>query len=1474
MVIFQRNFKHPLLFSLQAVLAKDDADRNPMLNEYEDLRREMTALRNEHEKAVADKRDVFLQLQKVQLQVNEWETNYTTLKEDNERLKRENAEVKKQVALGGADYSSADGEVATLNAKIASLKEANEFLQLEKSTLEEKVGILQKTISSLENTNESLLLEKDRLQQSLDSSLKREREGSTRSGHEYSVLHRSYSSSSESDTWRAKYDEVSREKISLEYQLRVAREKISELESRSRATDISFEHGSRSLASRSISVSSYNYNSKLEEDYKNLLQDKIKAISELEMKHRRELDERQASIFKLEQEVRELRGDRNRYDELKKENEFLVKEKLSLESEVRTAREKIYVVESNKVNETRLERELVAYNDKYAALEREYSALLQEKRKFEADLYIQVRKEGEEKQKHILQLEREILELRTDKARYDDVCREKEFLLKERTSIESELRVAREKAVEYESRSMMESRTEQELTILRERYAQLEKEYSEALQERRRQEADLHIQVRREVDEKQSHIYKLESEMHELRMNAGRYEEVLKEKEYLIKERFALDDELRTIKQRVVEFESRAVIEGRWESELVSLKERYAKLESDYSVSLQEKRRLEAEYHIQGRREVEEKQSQIYKLEAEMKELRMDQARYEELYKEKEFLVKEKFDLDSELRTAREKIIDLEGRLMLHSRTEKEVVIYQDKVAKLEKEYSSLMQERQRYEADLHIQVRKEVEEKQAYIYKIERELHELQLEKARYEELHKEKEFLLKERFSLENEFRVARERISELESQSMIEARTEQELGILQERYTKLEKEYSLLVQERRRVETEAYVQARKEADERQSQIYKLEVEIRELRMDRGRLEELAKEKEFLIKEKFDLDAEMRTMRERIMEFETRAMLEGRVEKELTLLKEKYAQLERDYSGLIQEKRRMETESQILVRKEVEEKQSHIYKLEVELRELRADRLRIEELTKEKEFIIKEKFDLDAEMRTMRERIMEFETRAMLEGRVEKELTLLKEKYAQLERDYSGLIQEKRRMETESQVLVRKEVEEKQSHIYRLEQQIREMGIEKGRYDDLYKEKEFLLKERYNLENELRLAREKIGEFESRSFVEARTEKELLLSQEKYVKLEKDYSLLIQEKRKIEADIEIRVRAEGEERQALIYKLESEIHALRADKDRYDELLREKEFLFKERYNLETELREAREKVLEVETRFKSDGLRAEQEFVLLKSKYAKMEDEYNFLIEEKKKMEEDIEIRVKKEFWEKQESVYKLEKEIRELKSENEYYQTSVEEKNAAISELRVNVNNLQRQVESQKKELYVAEEAYEKAELKLKEVLKSDYKPVTTYVVRRTVRSSSSISSHKDEGDEPGGAVIGATSTPNVAEHKSERTAESSSPSAAVKTMDFNKNVVREEKGKAEVRTTPPTSKEDPSSDSVFESSSYRPSQSSYMSPRSSSARPSSRYYSSKYGSYGSSSSGGSSYTGGSSYRSRQPSSRYSAPKKYY
>lgn len=91
------------------------------------------------------------------------------------------------------------------------------------------------------------------------------------------------------------------------------------------------------------------------------------------------------------------------------------------------------------------------------------------------------------------------------------------------------------------------------------------------------------------------------------------------------------------------------------------------------------------------------------------------------------------------------------------------------------------------------------------------------------------------------------------------------------------------------------------------------------------------------------------------------------------------------------------------------------------------------------------------------------------------------------------------------------------------------------------------------------------------------------------------------------------------------------------------------------------------------------------------------------------ERKKLEEEFEIKIKSEMSTVQERCFELEKEIRKLKSENQYYHDKLKEKDATLTQFSHKISSCQKEIESLRKQLFIAEEAHEKAELRVKEVL---------------------------------------------------------------------------------------------------------------------------------------------------------------------
>ena len=199
-------------------------------------------------------------------------------------------------------------------------------------------------------------------------------------------------------------------------------------------------------------------------------------------------------------------------------------------------------------------------------------------------------------------------------------------------------------------------------------------------------------------------------------------------------------------------------------------------------------------------------------------------------------------------------------------------------------------------------------------------------------------------------------------------------------------------------------------------------------------------------------------------------------------------------------------------------------------------------------------------------------------------------------------------------------------------------------------------------------------------------------------------------------------------------IERLKREITSSKGDyeslKLKLDEANKEKDRLVSVNFSLERDLRFAKETPVH--------DAKTEQELCNLKAKYTKLQEEYNSIMLVKNKLEEEMVIKVNSGMADKQDYIYKLEKENRELKSENEYYEKTVDEKNTAIGDLRLKISELQKKIETLKKEVYVADDAYERAELRLKEVLKHEYTPVTSYEVRRYKNMSAFESPKSDYG----------------------------------------------------------------------------------------------------------------------------------------
>ena len=268
------------------------------------------------------------------------------------------------------------------------------------------------------------------------------------------------------------------------------------------------------------------------------------------------------------------------------------------------------------------------------------------------------------------------------------------------------------------------------------------------------------------------------------------------------------------------------------------------------------------------------------------------------------------------------------------------------------------------------------------------------------------------------------------------------------------------------------------------------------------------------------------------------------------------------------------------------------------------------------------------------------------------------------------------------------------------------------------------------------------------------------VIRSSAEFVTLQKSYEAICQERDSLRQQmIDTRTKSERE----VSIQIDSQVKVYREEikeKDAALQILRSEAITLRaEAESLKRDLRIAKETPVH--------DTKMEQELFNLKAQFAKLQEEYNIVMLAKSKLEEEMVIKVNSGMADKQEYIYKIEKENRELKSENEYYEKTVDEKNSAIGDLRLNIRNLQQKVENLKKEIFVAEEAYEKAELRLKEVLKADYKPVTTYELRRYRLSSAESPSgtytvNKAASSDADALHFSATSTPMKAALDGENT----------------------------------------------------------------------------------------------------------------
>ena len=179
-------------------------------------------------------------------------------------------------------------------------------------------------------------------------------------------------------------------------------------------------------------------------------------------------------------------------------------------------------------------------------------------------------------------------------------------------------------------------------------------------------------------------------------------------------------------------------------------------------------------------------------------------------------------------------------------------------------------------------------------------------------------------------------------------------------------------------------------------------------------------------------------------------------------------------------------------------------------------------------------------------------------------------------------------------------------------------------------------------------------------------------------------------------------------------------------------NDICKERDFLFKDKCSLEYDLSVSQRKMSEAETLVRIGNSRKEQELSVVQSQFAKLENDFKEVKEENETMKMEMELKFKTEVWSKQKCIYQLEKEMRKLKSENEYHQRVMEEKNANLSKLRLQILSWQKETEKLEKELYVSKEAYEKSDQRMRQLFNSEHELLTVEDLRSLVSASPVLS----------------------------------------------------------------------------------------------------------------------------------------------
>ena len=300
-----------------------------------------------------------------------------------------------------------------------------------------------------------------------------------------------------------------------------------------------------------------------------------------------------------------------------------------------------------------------------------------------------------------------------------------------------------------------------------------------------------------------------------------------------------------------------------------------------------------------------------------------------------------------------------------------------------------------------------------------------------------------------------------------------------------------------------------------------------------------------------------------------------------------------------------------------------------------------------------------------------------------------------------------------------------EKANLVRKMESELSAVKLER---DAIFREKEVLSQQKAEMEREVRCLGQRISGLEHRLVLVAGMEKEASALKEMHSRLEKEYSMLNQEKRNLTMELSVQ-RDTLAKKNLLISQLQRQAGEMEHYGTKNEELFNSRERLIQEKLRNEKEAKLAREEAIQHQTSLEMKKKQLEKDLNALRHKYKELERKYSELIQTQQKLEEVTEIRVRSETLKRDESIYKLERDLRGLQSEKEYYEKEKGKKYASIDEMLRKITRLETENEYLRKHIFIAVESYDKAEKKLKSLQSTAYEPVITYQIRQAIREAS-------------------------------------------------------------------------------------------------------------------------------------------------